>query len=590
MLGRFTHHLSGKRGVLAALFVLSLGGAAVSLSTPLLGKAFVDAVASGGDFAAIPTIAAALLVLAVLDLALATLSQRIHARLSADVLADLRSALFARCIKGPLEAVEPFRHGDLLTRFGTDVPRIQSLLVDGMLGGIQNVLFLGVAAAITFSLSPALALWSFLGLALALLATTAFRRTVEDRTRRVRDAMADLSHFLSERLAALRAIRFHRAQAEEQERLAAANERLNREVVGFQVFDAVATGAPGLLLTLALAWIYLVGGRLLEAGTISLGTFVAFVLYQGRLFGPAQGLLGLVRNLQAARVSLSRVAELLGPDEPGAPPSVGASRVNEVLGPDERGAQPSVVTASGEDAIVIRNVAFAYAGKTPVLEGVNLRVRRGERVGLFGNSGAGKSTLVQLLFGLRQPTVGSVQIGGRPAHDACRDSRRGVLGYAGAEPFLLHATVEENLRYGNPAARREDVEGAATLAEADGFIAALPNGYGTVIGGRGLSLSDGQRQRIGLARLFLGNPRILVLDEAFSGLDLETEARVREHLWEAFPDRTALVISHRPVGLAEFDRILFLHDGRFTIVAPDELRALLNFDRNWTERPVATRS
>ena len=511
LLRRYAHHLSGKRRALAVLFFLSLGGAAVSLSTPLLGKAFVDAVASRADFAAIPMIAAALLALAVLDLALATLSQRVHARLSADVLAELRAALFARCVDGPLEAVEPFRHGDLLTRFGTDVPRIQSLLVDGILGGIQNVLFLGVAAAITFSLSPVLALWSFLGLALALAVTTAFRRGVEHRTHRVREAMADLSHFLSERLSALRAIRIHRSQREEQARLADASARLNREVVGFQVFDAVATGTPGLLLTLALAWIYVVGGGLLEAGTISLGTFVAFVLYQGRLFGPAQGLLGLVRNLQAARVSLVRVAEVLGPDEP-AP----------------RRMVPASENASGDDAIVLADVAFAYAGKPPVFDNVDLRVRRGERVALFGASGAGKSTLVQLLFGLRQPSAGAVLIDGRPAHDGDLASRRDDLGYAGAEPFLLHATVEENLRYGNPDARRADVERAAALAEAHTFIAALPAGYATVIGGRGLALSDGQRQRLGLARLFLANPRVLVLDEAFSALDLDTEARVRE--------------------------------------------------------------
>ena len=570
LLRRYAHHLAGKRRALVALFVLSLGGAAVSLSTPLLGKAFVDAVASRGDFAAIPTIAAALLALAVLDLALATLSQRVHARLSADVLSELRGALFTRCIEGPLEAVEPFRHGDLLTRFGTDVPRIESLLVDGILGGIQNVLFLGVAAAITFSLSPTLALWSFLGLALALAATTAFRRSVEARTRRVREAMADLSHFLSERLSALRAIRLHRAQGEEQQRLAGANDRLNREVVGFQVFDAVATGVPGLLLTLALAWIYVVGGRLLEAGTISLGTFVAFVLYQGRLFGPAQGLLGLVRNLQAARVSLVRVAEVLGPDEPARRP------VTRVSG-----------NASADDAIVLANVAFAYAGKPPVFENVDLRVRRGERVALFGASGAGKSTLVQLLFGLRQPAAGTVRIDGRPAYDGDLASRRDDLGYAGAEPFLLHATVEDNLRYGNPAARREEVERAAAMADAHGFIAALPDGYATVIGGRGLSLSDGQRQRLGLARLFLSDPRIVVLDEAFSALDLDTEARVRERLWQVFADRTALVISHRPVGLADFDRILFLHDGRFTTVAPGELRALLKAERDWALRPLA---
>ena len=573
---RYAHHLSGKRGALAVVFLLGLGGAAVSLSTPLLGKAFVDAVASRGDFASIPMIAAALVALAVLDLALATVSGRVHARLSADLLADLRTSLFQRCVNGPLEAIEPFRHGDLLTRFGADVPRIQTLLVDGLLGAVQNVLFLGVAAVITFSLSPTLALWSFGGVFLALLATTAFRRPVEQKTRRVREAMADLSHFLSERLAALRAIRFHRTEREEQARLAAASEQLNREVVGFQVLDSMSTGAPGLLLTLALAWIYIAGGSLLEAGTISLGTFVAFVLYQGRLFGPAQGLLGLVRNLQEARVSLARVAEVMGFDDPVTQP---------VTAPGDNDAEAEAMAM--HDGIAMNDVTFAYAGKPAVLRGVNLRLRRGERIGLFGASGAGKSTLVHLVFGLRLPAAGSIAIDGRPAHDVHPFFRGLALGYAGAEPFLLHATVEENLRYGNPGATREDLERAVALAEADAFVTALPDGYRTVIGGRGLALSDGQRQRLGLARLFLRNPRVLVLDEAFSGLDLETEARVRQHLWEAFPDRAALVISHRPVGLEEFDRILFLHDGRLTKVSPDGLRTLLMSDRSWSGQAVA---
>lgn len=561
-LSRFAHHLSGKQATLAAVFLLGLGGAAVTLSTPLLGKAFVDAVASRGDFAAIPSIAAALVALAVLDLGLGTLSSRVHARLSAEVLAGLRASLFERCVSGPLEAVEPFRHGDLLTRFGSDAARVQTLLVDGALGALQNILFLAVAAAITFSLSPALALWSFLGLFIALLVAALFRRPVEARTRRVREAMADLSHVLSERLGNLRAIRLHRSQSEEKAHLAAASERLNREVVGFQALNAMSTGAPGLLLTLALAWVYLLGGRLLESGTISLGTFVAFVLYQGRLFGPAQGLLGLIRNLFEARVSLARVAEVLG---------------RECA--DEHAATERAIAAADAAAVELRDVTFAYAGKAPVLCDAQLRIRAGERVALFGDSGAGKSTLVQLLFGLRRAAAGSVLIAGRPAHERARTDARGVLGYAGAEPYLLHATLEENVRYGNRATTRQDVERAVEFAEASSVVKTLPNGYGTVIGGRGLALSDGQRQRIGLARLFLRNPGILVLDEAFSGLDLDTETRIRRHLWEAFADRTVLLISHRPAGLREFDRILVLRDGRFHAIAPEQLSVRLMSER-----------
>ena len=550
-LRRFAHHLAGRRRALAVVFILGLIGAAVSLSTPLLGMAFVDAVATRGDFAAIPAIAATLVALSLADLAIATVSGRMHARLSADVLADLRGELFARCVDAPLEEIERLRHGDLLTRFGTDVPRIETLLVDGALGALQNVLFLVVAAAITFSLSPMLALWSFVGVLLALGAAAAFRRPIEHRSRRVRDAIADLSHFLSERLSALRPIRLHRTQREEKERLAANSERLSREVVGYQVLDSIASGVPGLALTLALAWIYIAGGRLLESGAITLGTFVAFVLYQARLFAPANGLVALLRHMQEARVALARVVEVLGPD-------VAAST------------RASAVARSG-GAVVLENVTFAYAGKSPVFRHVDLRIAPGERLALFGASGSGKSTLVHLLFGLRVPIEGHVWIDGGspldPRHAA-------MLGYAGAEPMLLHASVEDNLRYGNPGACREDIERAATLADAHAFIEALPAGYATIIGGRGLALSDGQRQRLGLARLFLRNPRIVVLDEAFSALDIDTELRIRRNLWSAFVERTALVVSHRPVGLSDYDRVLILRGGRFVTLAPDERRAL----------------
>jgi ABC-type multidrug transport system fused ATPase/permease subunit len=149
------------------------------------------------------------------------------------------------------------------------------------------------------------------------------------------------------------------------------------------------------------------------------------------------------------------------------------------------------------------------------------------------------------------------------------------LGYAGAEPFLLHASVEENLRYGNPDATAEALLEAARLAAANDFILSLPEGFRTVIGGRGLALSDGQRQRIGLARLFLRAPLVFVLDEAFSALDPETEARVRRNLWAAFPDRTALVITHRLGGLDEFGRLLVLRDGRLVQVEEGDVREVL---------------
>ena len=571
-LAPFVHYLSCRKRALATVFALGLAGAGVSLATPLVGMAFVDAVATRHDFAAIPGIAAWLMALAVVDLVLGAITGRAHAKLSADLLTDLRGALFARCVDVPLDRVESLRHGDLMTRFGTDVARIETLLVDGALGVVSNALFLAVAAAIAFALSPPLALWSFAGVGVALAAATLFRAPIERRSRRVRDAMTDVSHFLSERLSALRAIRLHRTQAEEKALLAVRSERLAREVVGFHVQEAVASGVPGVALTLSLAWIYIAGGGLLESGAITLGTFVAFVLYQARLFGPANGLVALVRNVQEARVSVERVAELLdGPaiasQAPGSvrdpwPPIPFRQTPDSVRGPGQRMPYCEESRSRNDDvALALENVTFAYPGKPPVFRNVDLRIAQGERVALLGASGAGKSTLVQLLFGLRTPGAGRVV------------ANAAELGYAGAEPFLLHASIDENIRYGRACATDAAVERAARLAEAHAFIEALPAGYATIVGGRGLALSDGQRQRLGLARLFLRDAETVVLDEAFSALDVETEMRIRESLLRTFAGRTMLVVTHRPLGLADFHRVLGLRDGRFVELSPADATA-----------------
>ncbi|MDT8444216.1 MAG: ABC transporter ATP-binding protein, partial [Desulfuromonadales bacterium] len=416
------------------------------------------------------------------------------------------------------------------------------------------------AAVILLNLSTPMALWSFLGLGVALVITTAFRKPIENGTRGLREIMADLSHFLSERMSALRAVRLHASQKEEQKRFALLNAGMIRKMLRFQVLDSVASGTPGLALTASLAWIYLLGGRFLESGEIGLGTFVAFILYQGRLYGPAQGLLGMVRGFQEARVSLSRISEVLAGEV------VTDAATKEV--------------SRGRGELVVEKVSFTYPGNPPVLRQLDLKVAPGENVGIFGTSGAGKSTLMQVLFGLRIPQEGRILLGGEELGPNVAASAGGRLGYAGAEPFLLHATVEENLRYGNPEVTHSEMIDAACLAEAHTFILDLPDGYDTIIGGRGLSLSDGQRQRIGLGRLALRNPDILVLDEAFSALDPETETLVRRNLWAAFNDRIILSITHRLGGLDSYDHLYLLRDGQLRKVGKKELNIALRTERD----------
>lgn len=543
----FTGHLRARKKTLVTLFLLGLVGSAASLSTPLIGKAFIDAVVERGDYDIIPLIAAALVVLALVDVVIAFISRLIHTRLSAGILVEIRQRVFRHCLYAKMEGLERFRHGDLLSRFGSDIPQIQALLVDGVIGFLHNLLFLLLSAAILIFLSPLLALWSYLGLVVALILTAAFRGPIETGTREIREKMADLSHFLSERLGALRGIRFHRAETQELEVFGELNKQLVERVVKFQMTQSAASQFPGLALSVSLAWIYLLGGGQLQSGAIGLGTFVAFVLYQGRLYGPASGLLGLIRSLQEARVSIDRVTEILGEEE-----TTGRVDYREI---------------AEQSAICLENVSFAYEKASPVLNGLNLQVARGEKVAVFGTSGVGKSTLIQLLFGLRKPDSGTVKVG---AAGKGRD-QHGTLGYASSDPFLLHASVRENLVYGISAVADEAMLEATRLAEANRFILSLPEGFDTVIGGRGQTLSDGQRQRLGLARLFLAAPDVLVLDEAFSAMDTDTENRVRARLFSAFSEHTVLAISHRLTGLEQFDRLLLMEEGRLRQVSEEEL-------------------
>lgn len=540
----FVRHLRGKQLLLLTVFALGLLSSAASLATPLLGKTFIDAVSGQADYSVVPYVAGALLGLALADLLLGTLNQLVHTKLSARVLIELRVRIFNHCLNAPIERLEKFRHGDLLSRFSTDLPQIQTLLVDGTVGFIQNLLFLCVATLILLHLSPLLALWSLMGIFIALIVSAAFRRPIENGTRVIREIMASLSHFLAERLGALRAVRLHQTQDDEEQDFVQQNNQLVHKLLRFQVLDALASGLPGILLTASLAWIYLLGGGLLETGEISLGTFVAFILYQGRLYAPARGLLGFVKNLQAVRVSLERVNEVL-------------ETTQEVPG-----RQPPV---EGEHGILVcQNLHFAYPAQPQVLTNIQLRLVAGQRIALFGPSGAGKSTFVQLLFGVRQPQSGLVSLGGMR------------LGYAGSEPFLLHATVIENLRYGNPKARFAQITAAAKIAHAHEFIQDLPEGYQTIIGGKGQRLSDGQRQRLGIARLVLNCPDVGVFDEAFSALDAETEAQVRRNLWQHFSSRILVVITHSLANLNEFSQLYLLHNGQLREVEETELLRVLD--------------
>ena len=295
---------------------------------------------------------------------------------------------------------------------------------------------------------------------------------------------------------------------------------------------------------LSQAAILLIGGRLVASGTLSVGGFVRFNLYLAMLVMPLRSLGMWIGQAQRATASGERIFQVI--DEP------------EEIG-DEPGAAE---LPPGPGRVTFNHVTFGYDPDRPVLSAIDLELEPGKIVALIGHTGAGKTSLASLVPRFYDVQVGSVSIDGADVRTVTLASLRREIGVIAQDPFLFSATVRENIAFGRPEATDEEIERAARLAQAHEFVEALPEGYDTVIGERGITLSGGQRQRVAIARALVVDPRILILDDATASVDASTEARIREGLREAMHERTTIIIAHRLSTIALADEIVVLEAGR----------------------------
>ena len=497
-----------------------------------------------------------------LSIALTALAQRsmvqVTGRLAAGVMNDLRVRVFTHLQRLSLDFYTDEKAGVIMTRMTSDIENLQQLLQDGLAQLAVQALTMVVITAILFSTNEWLALYAVLMvLPILSVASIWFQRASEQGYDKVRDGIANVLADLSESLHGVRVVTSYNRQA--------ANVVHHRNVVGAyrdaNYFTARinALYGPGtqMLGYLAQAGLLAIGGDMVLHGSLTVGGLTAFFLYLNRFMNPIQLLVQQYNTFQQGQSSILKLRSLFD-SQPAVAERPGASDLPPVQG-----------------EIAFESVTFGYDPASPVIRDVSLHISAGQTVAFVGPTGAGKSTMAKLVTRFYDPTSGRVLIDGHDLRDVTIGSLRRQLGVVPQEPFLFAGTVRENIAFGRPEASEEEVWEALRAVGLSDVIERMPAGIDTIVHERGQSLSSGERQLLALARAFMARPRVLVLDEATSNLDLASETKIEAALDVLLQGRTAILIAHRLSTAMRADRIVVVDDGRLVESGShDELVAL----------------
>jgi ATP-binding cassette subfamily B protein len=456
---------------------------------------------------------------------------------------DLTVALYEHLQRQSLGYYSNRQTGELLTRLSKDTADMEPFMAHDVPDIIMNVSMLVGISAILFSLDPALAALTLLPLPLLALFVVRFSDRMHEAFTRAREHYGALSALLQDNLSGMKEIQVFSGEAREKRRVRGQAQRHTRDRLKANKLEAVWT--PGIEViagagTVIVAWF---GGRAALQGTLPVEDLVAFVLYLGLFYQPLRLLARTSEGFQEARTGARHVCEVLD--------------VQPVVVDPPRGVDPGRV----QGQVLFESVDFEYEPDLPVLKKVSFEMKPGQTLALVGPTGAGKSTIVSLIPRFYDPKRGRVLIDGIDVSKMRLASLRRNVSMVLQDTFLFAGTVKENLRFGNEEASDEEIVAAATAANAHNFIEALPRGYDTRVGERGVKLSGGQKQRLSIARAILKDAPILILDEATSSVDTETEKEIQEALQDLMQGRTAIVIAHRLSTVRHADLISVLEGG-----------------------------
>jgi ATP-binding cassette, subfamily B, bacterial len=541
---------------LTLVLLLSLLSTGLSLVLPYLSKALIDRGLLGRDSRALIVIVALFAGITLASFVLNVVSGLRYTRTSAEILFDMRLSLYRHLQKLSPRFYARTRLGEIVSRINNDIAEIQRVAAETALAWLGNVLFLIGTIGFMLWLDDRLFLLTVALLPASFWALVHYRRRLEGKVATLRQASADIGSFLIETLQGVKLVVTSNAQEREELRFRGKNDAFIRALMSMQLLTYFSGGLPGLILSLSTVLVFLYGGHQVIQGRLSLGAFVAFLAYQIRLFPPIQALMGLYASLATARVSLERVNQIF-------------DTAPEVVEAEDAIALPKV-----RGDVSVENVTLTFDRNGPVLDGVSFEVGAGETLAVVGPSGSGKSTIADLLLRLLDPDAGVVRLDGHDLRTIrLADLRRHVV-LVEQEPFVFHATIAENLRYACPHASQTDLEEAARGAGIHDFIRGLPLQYETQVGERGMALSAGERQRIAIARAFLADPAVLVLDEPTAALDPVSERHVVAGYETIMKGRTTVLISHRLELASQADRVIVLEGAKIAESgSPRELRS-----------------
>jgi ATP-binding cassette, subfamily B, multidrug efflux pump len=552
----------------AALFSLAMLVAmvALDLSIPRLVEMVIDEGVKAKDLGVVLRTSAVMLGVSLASMVAAVLNSNSSIRVGESVARDLREAIFAKIQGFSCGNIDAFSTGKLMVRLTSDSAAAQRLVQVSLRIGTRAPLSMMGSIALMFATSPALA-WAMVPLLLLTgVVIAVFGASMEPRFRGVQRKLDRLNTVLQENIAGARLVKAFARAEREGARFEEANEDLTRNTARVMELNSSMTPALTTFINIGVVLVVWLGGAQVAEGGLSLGRIVAFVNYLLATMNPLIMMSQLANTWANGLASAGRIDEILGAE-------------SEVPEP----AQPRGLPGKGGAGVDFEGVSFRYDRDSAVaaLEGIGLRAEPGRTVAILGATGSGKSTLVDLIPRFYDAASGSVSIGGIDVRELSRDSILGAVGVVPQESVLFSGSVRDNIRYGRPGAGEDEVVTAAEAAQAHGFILRLPRGYDSRVEERGVNLSGGQKQRIAIARAIIMRPRILILDDATSSVDVETETLVQEGLAGYLPDCTRFVVAQRISTVLNADKIVVIDGGR--IVAEGRHAELLRSSEVYRE-------